>query len=267
MPHSASAAPLTFLIVTASYQCAPWVRRCLDSVRRQSYPHFRHVWVDDCSTDGTLEQAAKAVRGDERFTFLPNRERSFPLANIVRASREVGGRPDDVLVVLDGDDWFAHDRVLERHAALYSDPEVWLSYGSHKLTHRGRRDRLLMREVRGKAYAYPPVVAELGYYRYYDFIAQHLRTYRRFLWEAIRDEDMRDSDGGYYRAAADLVTMFPMLEMATPQHWRYVEEVLYVYNNRHPLSENRPGSRPEQLRVALTVRAKPLYAPLARPAA
>lgn len=265
-PRAAAGAPLQFLIVSASYQCAPWVARCLQSVKAQSYPHYRLVLVDDCSTDGTLERARAAVGDDPRFILLANTVRSYPLANIVRASREAGGSAEDVIVVLDGDDWLAHPQVLERLAAVYADPAVWLTYGCHTLLHvKGWRARLSRKPVRGKVYAYPPVVSELGYYRYYDFIAAHLRSYRRFLWEALRDEDLRDDDGGYYRAAADAATMWPMLEMATPKHWRFIDENLYVYNNQHPLSENRPGSRPEQLKVALKVRAKPLYAPLQRP--
>lgn len=262
-PSAALQPPLQFLIVSASYQCAPWVERCLDSVLCQSYPHYRMVMVDDCSSDDTLARARRKVGDDPRFTLLANTERRFPLANIVRASAEVGGRPDDVLVVLDGDDWLAHPQVLERLAAVYADPAVWMTYGSHQLsTPTRRQDRWLRRRVRGKVYGYPAVVAELGAYRYYDFIAAHLRSYRRFLWEALRDEDLRDSDGHYYRAAADAATMWPLLELATPRHWRYLDEVLYVYNNQHSLSENRPGSRPEQLRVAMLVRAKPPYPPL-----
>lgn len=257
--------PLKFLIVSASYQCVSWVDRCIGSVQAQTYPHFRHVLVDDCSSDGTLEKARAKVGNDSRFVMLSNTERSFPLANIVRATREAGGDADDVIVVLDGDDWFAHDRVLEHLAKAYADPEVWLTYGSHRLHYAPRRrDRWLRRAVRGKVYAYPEVVAELAHYRYYDFIASHLRSYRRFLWDALRDEDLRDSDGSYYRAAADAAIMWPLLEMATSQHWRYLDEVLYVYNNKHGLSENRPGSRREQLRIAMTVRAKPCYAPLLR---
>ena len=265
-PAATADTPLNFLLVSAAYQCAPWVERCLGSVLSQSYPHFRMVMVDDCSTDGSLERARATVGDDPRFQLIGNTDRRFPLANIVRASAEVGGRPDDVLVILDGDDWLAHERVLEQLAALYADPEVWMSYGSHQLSYPPRRrDRWLRRTVRGKVYRYPEVVAELGAYRYYDFIAAHLRSYRRFLWDALRDEDLRDGEQGYFRAAADAVTMWPLLEMATPRHWRYLDEVLYVYNNKHGLSENRPSSRREQLRVAMTVRAKPPYAPLRRP--
>jgi len=257
--------PITFLIVSASYQCVQWVARCIESVRGQTYPHFRHVLVDDCSTDGTAERARQLTAGDARFQVIANTERRFPLANIVRASAEIGGGPNDVLVVLDGDDWFAHANVLDDLAGLYGDRAVWLSYGSHTLTYPPRRiDRWLRRAVRGKVYAYPEVVAEFASYRYYDFIAHHLRSYRRFLWEAIRDDDLRDADGGYYRAAADLATMIPMLEMATPAHWRFVPREHYVYNNKHGYSENRPGSRREQLRVAMEVRSKPRYQPLSR---
>jgi len=262
--HAGDAAPLRFLVVSASYQCARWVARSLHSVQTQTYPHFRHVLVDDCSTDGTAEVARQAVAGDARFEVLVNTDRRFPLANIVRAVSAVGGGPEDVLVVLDGDDWLKHPRVFEHLAAVYRDPAVWMTYGSHELLKRGRKATLLRRQVLGKCYPYPEVVSELGAYRYYDFIAQHLRTSRRFLWEAIRDEDLRDDDGGYYRAAADVATMIPMLEMATPAHWRHLDEVLHVYNNQHTLSENRPGSRSEQLRVSMLVRAKPRYAPLQR---
>jgi len=266
MSSPASRSPLQFLLVSASYQCAAWVERCLGSVLAQTYPHFRLVLVDDCSTDGTLERARALVGDDPRFVLIANTERRFPLANIVRASAEAGGRPDDVLVVLDGDDWLAHERVLEKLAAVYADPEVWLTYGSHVLSYPPRRrDRWLRRTVRGKVYLYPEIISELGGYRYYDFIAAHLRSYRRFLWEALRDEDLRDGEQGYYRAAADAVTMWPMLEMATPKHWRYIDEPLYVYNNKHGLSENRPGSRREQLRVATLIRGKPPYPPLQRP--
>jgi len=257
--------PLKFLIVSASFQCVSWVDRCIESVQAQTYPHFKHVLVDDCSTDGTLEKAKAKAGDDPRFMVLGNSERRFPLANIVRATQEAGGAADDVIVVLDGDDWLAHSQVLEHLAQVYSNPDVWLTYGSHKLHYAARRrDRWLRRTVRGKVYAYPDVVAELAHYRYYDFIAAHLRSYRRFLWESLHDEDLRDSDGSYYRAAADAATMWPLLEMATPQHWRFLHEVLYVYNNKHSLSENRPGSRREQLRIAMTVRSKPRYAPLLR---
>ena len=256
--------PLHFRVVSASYQCAEWVGRSIDSVRRQTYPHFRQVLVDDCSADGTAERARKFTDGDPRFTIIANRERRMPLANIVLATAEAGGRPDDVIVVLDGDDWFKHERVLETLAKVYADPEVWMTYGSHELLKKGRKATLLRRTVKGRCEAYPQVVAELGAYRYYDFIAQHLRSYRRFLWEALRDEDLRDESGNYYPAAADAVTMWPMLEMCTPRHWRHLDEVLYVYNNRHSMSENRPGSRPVQLRTAMQIRAKPPYAPLVR---
>lgn len=264
----ATATPTRFLVVSPSYQCAPWVERSLRSLLNQSYPHFRHVLIDDASSDGTLEVAARCTGDDPRFLRIARPERQLAVANFVHAIRSVAGAPEEVIVVLDGDDWLKHPQVLERLAAVYADPEVWLTYGSHELAYPPRRrDRWLRKTVRGKVYRYPEVVSELGYYRYYDFIAAHLRSYRRFLWDAIRDEDLRDSDGGYLRSGADAATMWPMLEMATPRHWRYLDEVLYVYNNRHSLSDNRPGAaRREQLRAALIVRARPPYAPLQRAA-
>jgi hypothetical protein len=165
---------------------------------------------------------------------------------------------------VDGDDWLKHPNVLESVAALYEDPEVWLTYGSSELYRRPLKDRLLARTVRGLAAAYPDEIARSNQYRQYRFVCSHLRTYRAFLWNAIRDEDLRDVDGEYYKVAGDAASMWPMLEMASARHIRFVEDVLYVYNNDHPQSESRPELRSEFTRIAERLRAHPAYTPLRR---
>ena len=56
--------------------------------------------------------------------------------------------------------------------------------------------------------------------------------------------------------------MFPLLEMAGTGRIRYLEEMLYVYNNSNPLSEHR--SIPvDQLLAACQMRAMKPYARLA----
>ncbi len=262
-------APVRFAVVTAARQCAEWVGRGIASVRAQRYANFRAVLIDDASTDGTYEAACRAVAGDERYTVIRAEQRAGALGNIVRASSMAATAPDDVIVILDGDDWLKHDAVFERLAALYADPDVWLSYGSHELFRRRWRDRIRLRPTRGQALPIPDSVARLGLFRYSNgpWRASHLRSYRKFLWDEVRDADLRDADGEYFCSAADVATMLPMLEMAAAQHIRYVPDVLYVYNNDHPLSDNReqaPASERQQFICAMKIRALPRYAPLQR---
>lgn len=260
-----SSKPIRFAIVCPVWNSEAWVRRCLQSIRSQTHRNFRCVLIDDVSDDRTYERAQQAATGDDRFQVLRNETRSFPLANIVRATALAAHDPDDVIVIVDGDDWLKHDRVLELLARVYADPEVWLTYGSHELYRKPLRDRLLRRVVRGKtARQYPDVVLQSGLYRYCPFFANHLRSYRKFLFDAIGNEDLRDEHGKYWWAAGDLATMIPMLEMATAQHIRYLPDILYVYNNNHPWSEMRTETRYPKLLVKLQIQARTRYQPLER---
>ena len=262
--------PPQFAVVCAAYKCEDWVLRCLRSIRSQSYAHFRCVLIDDHSPDATYSRARAEVAGDERFTVLQNPERLSTLPNLLTATRMAASTPDDVVVVVDADDCLAHADALSHLAAIYADPAVWLTYGSCEFANRPLKARLLGRTVRGKAAPYPPAVRERNLYRYHPgpYLASHLRSYRKFLWDAIHDEDLRDEDGSYFRTGADIVTMWPMLEMATDRHIRYVDEILYTYNNDHALSDNRQTAKwtdSDQFRVNVMVRARKPYPPLQRP--
>lgn len=258
-----------FAIVCAAYKCEQWILRCLRSIRSQSYTNFRCILVDDCSPDATFSLAKAEVSSDQRFSVLQNPKRLSTLPNLLTATCQAGSAPDDVVVVVDGDDCLKHNDVLKRLAAIYSNPEIWLTYGSCELANRPLKARLLGRNLRIPAGPYPRAVRERNLYRYHpgSYLASHLRTYRKFLWDAIRDEDLRDEDGEYFKAGADIATMWPMLEMATDRHIRYMDEILYIYNNDHALSDNRQTTvwtDSEQYRVNLIVRSRMPYTPLQR---
>ena len=258
-----------FAIVSAARNCAAWVENNVQSVLGQRYPHWRAVLIDDASTDSTFAKAQASAASDDRYTVLRNETQHGALANIVRATELAAHAANDVIVIIDGDDWLSDNTALERLAHYYSDPSLWLSYGSHKLLRRRWRDRLRGRPNRGQARPVPDSVARLGLYRYHTgpWCASHLRSYRKFLWDEIRDADLRDDDGEYFCSAADVATMLPLMEMAGPEHARYLPDILYVYNNDHASSDNQEpvaAYERQQFICALKIRAKPRYQRLLR---
>ena len=71
------------------------------------------------------------------------------------------------------------------------------------------------------------------------FTASHLRTWRAFLWRSIEQDYLKDDNGNYWEVAGDLSFMFPMLEMAGPEHYLFMNEVNYVYNEQNPLNDHK----------------------------
>jgi hypothetical protein len=248
-----------FRFVVPVRNAQDWIGRSLASIRRQRRRDFTCLVLDDASTDATVSRAREAVGTDERFRVETSPERRFALGNLVHGIPRVSDDPEDVIVLVDGDDWLAHDRVLDVLAEAYARDRTWMTYGSHIRWKGGWRDRLGIRRKRGIAAPIPPGAAP----RSLPWTASHLRTFKRFLWDALRDGDLRDDTGGYFRCCYDMAITFPMLEMAGDAHAVYVQDVLYVYNHANPGSVHRVAE-PDQILNACRIRLRPAYAPLAR---
>ena len=247
-----------FRIIIAAYKCGPWVERCIASVREQRHGDWTAILIDDQSPDDTYERAVAAAGGDERIRVERSPERRLSLWNTKVMIETIATDPEDVVVTLDGDDWFAHGGVLDVLEREYQDPNLWLTYGSHRRWKNKLAHKLGWKVKRGIAREIPEEIARGGWFRQFEFVSSHLRSFKRFLWDQIKDEDLRDENGAYWQAAPDHAFMFPLLEMAGADRIKYLDEMLYVYNNSNPLSEHR--SIPvDQLVAACKMRAMEPY--------
>jgi hypothetical protein len=66
-----------------------------------------------------------------------------------------------------------------------------------------------------------------------------MRTWRAFLWRNIKQEDLKDENGIYWKVTGDLAFMFPMLEMAGEEHYRFIDDIIYVYNEQNPINDHK----------------------------
>ncbi len=231
--------------------CEDFIGPCLQSLLMQSYPYWEAQVTIDRRGDRTYQRAMEAAGGDDRITITPNRKRLYPMANIVRAVRRSAAEPDDIIVILDGDDWFITNRALERIAFEYSDSDCWMTYGSWISNNR---------RVPGCWPAYP----EGCDFRTAPWLATAVRTWKKWLFDLIADEDLRDRRGRYFRVTEDVACMLPMLEMSTTVHARHIAEPLMLYNR---LSHHDPERqlRYEGGRNLLDLRRRNRYPPLLHP--
>ena len=122
------------VVVIPSYKNADWYDKNLSSIFAQKYRNYRVVYVDDDSPDNTYELVAKKIQSlgqQHRSKVIKNETRRGALANIYHAIHEYC-QDDEIVVLLDGDDWFKHDRVFQTLNETYADTNVWMTYGQYE---------------------------------------------------------------------------------------------------------------------------------------
>jgi glycosyltransferase involved in cell wall biosynthesis len=242
-----------FVVIIPSYNNEEIYEKNLQSVFEQKYGNYRIIYIDDCSKDKTYERVQKFIRSsqmEDRVTLIRNEKNLGPLENIYRAS--ISCRDEEIIIILDGDDWLAHDRVLEKLNQEYANPNVWLTYGSY-LTYpqytKGECSRPIPTHV-FKEKALRKYCKEKG------ATISHLRTYYAGLFKKIKLQDLLEN-GNFFGATADGATMIPMIEMAR-KHYKFIPEVLHIYNRTNPLNEDKVHFEKQQ-KVWHTVLSMPMY--------
>lgn len=240
------------VVIIPSYNNIQWYQKNLDSVRDQDYNNYHVIYIDDASKDGTGDAVQQYVKDNnihDKITVISNQANKGALANIYEAVHSADNKA--IIVTLDGDDWFAHNKVLATINNAYSDPNVWMTYGNY--THYPEQ------RMGSCNASIPQNIVQQHAYRRYTWCTSHLRTFYAWLFKKIKKEDLCD-EKGFYRVTWDQAFMFPMLEMAAGR-WRYISETLYVYNVQNPLNDFKVRLR-EQLLAERAIRAKKPYVQL-----
>ena len=239
---------ITFKVIIPCYNVEKWIGKCLDSLLNQTYTKWDAIVVNDCSTDGTAYIIKEKLTPQIRL--MSNYTKHCPLYSIVYGTNMIIMKePDAVIVILDGDDWFYDENVLEYLNEVYQDPNIWLTYGDY--VHASNPD---LRSINAA------LTSTTRYRKWRRWRTSHLRTYKNKLWLNINKNirALMDSSGKYYTMAADVATMFPMIEMAGLKHIKYIRRILYVYNDLNPLNEHNID-RDLQKCIEDEIRAKDIY--------
>ena len=189
-----------------------------------------------------------SIVGDARFSLIENNDKKYALANIAMGIEQTNCDDDDVIILLDGDDWLASTRTLTKLCNVYVD-DTLMTYGSYVLSPEGLRGP--------EPSQYPDKVIKDNSYREDQWRASHLRTFKHKLWRQIKHEDLKDASGNYYEMTYDQAIMLPLLEMAQ-ERAKFIPEVLYVYNKENPLNVDKIKAK-KQFELAQEIRGKQPY--------
>ena len=253
MLASTGAGEQMFRVVVPVYNAEEWVAKCLQSIREQTIRNFTCVVIDDASTDDTERIAKGFCKVDPRFEYIRNESNVGALANIIRGIDVQRPNDRDVIVTVDGDDWLAHNKVLQRLAGSYRSPNTQLTYGQFLQVSSNEP---------GWCREYPEEVIKNRSFRHHSWVASHLRTFRYRLWRQINRDHLNDPMTGHPWAMAwDVAMMVPMLEMCEEGQYEYIPEILYIYNDGNPINDHKVD-RQQQIDMDRRIRALPSYAPV-----
>jgi glycosyltransferase involved in cell wall biosynthesis len=237
-----------FVIVIPSYKNKEWARKNLLSALNQQYPLFRIIYTDDFSQDGTVEEVESIINQydlSNKISFVKNTERLGAMANMYNMVHSC--QDDEIIVVLDGDDWLANSQVLDRLNKEYSKGNVWITYGQYK----SYPDNGI-----GCSRQIPQNVINNNSFRKFNWCSSHVRTYYAWLFKKINKEDFL-YNGKFLEMTSDLAAMFPMLEMAGFRQ-SFIPDILYIYNCTSPINDSKVNLKLQQS-LEMIIRNKTPY--------
>jgi glycosyltransferase involved in cell wall biosynthesis len=215
------------VVITPFYNASSFLERCVSSVITQNYDKFKVIFIDDCSTDNSWDylphdnEKSVCIKNDKNVTALPN---------IHNAIMEYC-QPDDICVLIDGDDAFLKKDVLSYVNSFFEEHNCWIMYGQ------------FMFSTGGIGFATAYTEEEFKNIRKAPFKVSHLRSFRAGLYHKIQEQDpnfscMKDVNNNFYKISYDVAMFAPMLDMCPFEKVKFNSKPLYLYNFENPISDH-----------------------------
>ncbi|MCQ2334703.1 MAG: glycosyltransferase [Paludibacteraceae bacterium] len=157
-------------VIIPIYNAAPYLRRCLDSVKAQTYTEWEGVLIDDGSSDGSAQIAEEYAKADNRFHTLHQTNRGQAAARNAGISQAQG----DYVLFIDADDYVDADYLSQMMDAIVGVDVVQTGY------------RRVQPDGKVKETQQPT--------HFYNQTSACMRLYRRHLF----DNGLRFTEGMYY---------------------------------------------------------------------
>ncbi len=250
-----------FVVIIPSYNNSKWYKENLDSVFNQKYNNYRIIYIDDHSSDSTGNLVENYIRLNNKqhcCTLIKNKQRRLKMANMYNAIYTCDD--NEIIIILDGDDSFAHENVIQRINQEYqNNNEVWVTYGSYCYKTPGRVSTLL------PPFCYKiPNDLSCSDYRTSDDVMVgstpgHPFSFYSWLFKKIDYKDFLYK-ASFVPMAPDGAIVWPIIEQAW-YNARFIPEILCIYNDTNELSEYKVNSE-LQSNVINSLKSKTPYKPL-----
>lgn len=249
-------------VIVTFYNPGEFLKNNVNSLLTQDYDNYEVLYINDASTDksenlipasffkmkadGTpeLDSDGKPVIDIEKtppilqqtkckgVTLWNSSERNTALPNIHNGVMNFCTDPEDIVVLVDGDDWLTNKSSLSFVNDLYNEHDCWFSYGSAIWT------------AGQKCFSRPYTKENFSNIRKVPFQISHLRAWRAGAYFQIVKQDpelkcFKDKNGDFFKMAYDVPLCFALCEISGFDKVKHNSKPIYVYNRDNPISEDK----------------------------
>ena len=238
-----------FVFIIPFRNVKEFIKQCYTSIIVQDNKNWIAIFCDEESTDLTLD----VIKDDEfvknnpdKFIFRKNKKRITALPNIHNAIIENNLNDEDIICILDGDDFLIRKDAINIIDNLYQD-DTLLTYGQY-IWPSGNI---------GHCHAYTS--ESFKGVRNGNYIASHLRTFKFKLYKELLKQDpnlncYKDRNGNFYTITYDIAIMVPLMEIAGFDRIKFNPTPVYYYR-LHPQNDHFVDA-PLQKKIANEIFAK-----------
>lgn len=202
-----------------------FIKDCYNSLLNQKNNNWIAIFCDDASTDGTSD----LIPNDNRFIIKKNEKRITALPNIHYGIVDSNLNDEDIICILDGDDFLIRSDSVDIIQKLYNDNTL-LTYGQY-IWPNGQ-----------VGHCKPYTKEEFINLRKGGYWASHIRTFKYKLYKELLKQDsellcFKDNNGVFYTITYDVAIMTPLMEIAGFDRIKFNPTPVYYYrihqNNDH----------------------------------
>ena len=219
---------MTYHFIIRGYNCAPYIKECLNSILAQTHRDWVATVCLDAPTDNSYEKAIKFTK-DRRIKVYRNRKRLGVAGNLIETIQLAAPSNDDVLVIVDAD-----DRIIPRALEIVNNEYcknkyLQLTYGSYWRMNFKRRTKT------SKPYKNNKSVRKQSCH------GSHLKTVKYSLFKHIPIDYFKKIEKGtdnvvWFNAASDIALVLPLWDLIGVDryktHTKWIKKPIYIYRGK-----------------------------------
>ena len=224
-------------VVSVGRNAGKFVLDCAKSVAEQSLKPERHIFVDDLSDDDTRVHL-KDLSQKEGVEVIFNTERKYRARNIYESA--ISKEPEDIICLVDSDDWINEPSALEEIKELYSShSRLEFLYTNYIFSTGERGNNQAIPNKDWNPYTSP-------------WITSHMCTFKTKALKRVEVSNFLDEGGEWFKMATDHALTLPMLYKSREKHGdysavRFLDRPFYCYLFEGNPSKPRTGPKGQEL--------------------